>query len=531
MQPKALAFSHDARRKIGEGVDIIANAVKTTMGPRGRNVIIERGPGLSGRVTKDGVTVANNVSVADRYKNLGVELVKEASQKSNDLAGDGTTATCVLAQAIFNEANKKIVAGFDPTMLKRGIDKGVTAYVEKLKATAKKVEDLATLERVGTISANDQDLGKLIAGTMFELGAEGIVTVEQSETLETTVEKVNGMKLDAGYVSPYMLTNPERMECILEDAYILLTDRKVTMNPDVVPVLEAMVREGKRQLVIVAENVEGVALLTLVQNKLRGVITTLGIRAPGYGERRREYLEDLAAVTGATIITEETGMKLEDVKLEHLGTAKKVIANRMQTIFVEGGGTKEKIDERMAYLDKLLENTEEKWSKDRIRERRARIRGGVAVFKVGAATDSEMNEKKQRIEDAIYATKGALLEGFVPGGGVALALLSQEAPEGLDLTEEEQVGLEVLRRAMRAPLMQIAENAGANGAVVYGNCLAQGLGYNAATGNYEDLVAAGVIDPCLVVRCALQHASSAAGLLLTTECSIITDEQDEEDQQ
>lgn len=529
MQNKEIKFGDDLRKRISDGVDLISNAVKVTMGARGRNVMIGRGSGMAPRVTKDGVTVAKNVSVSDKWRGLGVEMVKEASQRTNDLAGDGTTATCVLAQAIYREAGRRIMGDSDPMAIYRGLNLALARCVEEIKKESVEVKDVDTLKSIGRISANDSELGDIIAETMFDLGPDGLVTVETAEDGETDVRRVDGMQLDGGIMSPYLVTNRERMECEIEDASVILFDGRISLNSDLVPALQRLAMENQRSIVIVAEDVTGGALATVVQNKLGGNLNITAIKAPGFGARRLDLLEDIAAVTGATVLSEQKGTKLADLTLDQVGKVRRVVANDRRTVFVEGGGSKESRDERVAQIEGLSGKAKRKWEKDELLERKARILGGIAVFRVAATTETELVEKKQRVEDAIFATKGALKEGYLPGGGYALASISNRLLElDMDMDSEERVGLEVLCAAMRTPLMQIASNAGKNGEVVYGQCMELGLGFNAASSMYVDMVEDRIIDPALVVRCSLENAVSAAGMLITTECAIVEEEKEKE---
>jgi chaperonin GroEL len=522
---KQILYTEDAREKIKKGVDKLANAVKVTLGPRGRNVVLDRGYG-SPLITKDGVTVAKDIELEDKFENVGADLVKEVASKTNDIAGDGTTTATVLAQAIYAEGVKNLAAGANPMLLKRGIDRGVEAVVKELTEKISKPVSGDAIEQVASISANDAEIGKQIAAIMKKVGKDGVITVEESQSFGIEEVVVEGLRFDKGYVSPYMITNPERMEAEYQDAHILITDRKISSIHDILPLLEKVAQQGRKEIVIVADDVDGEAMTTLVVNKLRGAFSALAVKAPGFGDRKKEMLKDLAVITGGRVISEEVGMKLEDAKLEDLGRARRVIATKEHTTIVEGAGTPEAVADRVALIRKELENTDSEFDKEKLRERLAKLSGGVGVLRVGAATETEMKEKKQRVEDAVQATKAAVEEGIVTGGGVAL-IRAAAALETLDLRAlpaDEAVGVSLLKRALEEPLRQIAVNAGADGAVVVAEVrkLSGSSGYNAATGEYCDLAAAGVIDPTKVTRYALQHAASIAGLLLTTEC-VVTD--------
>ncbi|MBI2473186.1 chaperonin GroEL [Candidatus Uhrbacteria bacterium] len=517
---KQISFNEDVRAALKRGVDKLANAVKVTLGPKGRNVILDRGFG-SPIVTKDGVTVAKEIELEDKFENLGAELVKEVASKTNDVAGDGTTTATVLAQALIAEGLRNVTAGTNPQVLRRGIEKGVELLVKEIKekiATPIKGEEI---EKVASISANDPEIGSMIAQAMNKVGENGVITVEESQSFGVDVEVVEGMQFDKGYVSAYMMTNADRMEAEYHDAHILITDRKVSSIQDILPILEKVATTGKKELVLICEDVDGEALTTLVVNKLRGAFSTLAIKAPGFGDRRKAMLQDIAILTGGKVISDEVGMKLEDVQLSDLGQARKVVSTKENTTIVEGRGDKAAIDERIKQIKTQLDQTDSDFEKEKMQERIAKLSGGVAVIRVGAATETEMKEKKHRIEDAVAATKAAVEEGIVPGGGVAL-IRAISALDQASLEGDERMGINILRRALEEPLRMIASNAGMDGSVVAEKVksLTGAMGYNAATNEYEDLVKAGVIDPAKVTRFALQNAASIAIMILTTECAI-----------
>ena len=520
--PKQIFYSDDARRKLVTGVNTLANAVKVTLGPKGRNVVLDKGFGAP-TITKDGVSVAKEIEVEDKFENAGVELVKEVASKTNDDVGDGTTTATVLAQSIVTEGLKNVTAGANPVALKRGIDKCVDAIVKELKENISKPVDENEIADVAAISANDKEIGKQIADAMKKVGKDGVITVEESPSFGMEIEVVQGMRFDKGYVSAYMVTNTERMEAEYNDAHVLITDKKITSIHDVLPLLEKVAQTGKKDLVIIAEEIEGEALATFVLNKLRGTFNVLGIKAPGFGDRRKEMLQDIAILTGGKVITEELGLKLDKTELEDLGRAHKVIATKENCTIVEGMGDKEAIKERVAQIKRAIEQTDSDFDREKLQERLAKLSGGVAIIKVGAATETEMKEVKHRIEDAVGATKAAVDEGVVPGGGVAL-IRAIKALDDLKLEAEEAVAVNIMRRAMEEPLRQIAFNAGVDGAVVAEEVKKKtgSHGYNAQTGKYEDLVKAGIIDPTKVTRSALLNAASIAGMFLTTE-AVITD--------
>jgi len=518
--PKQIAFNEDARAALKRGVDQLANAVKITLGPKGRNVILDRGYGAP-TVTKDGVTVAKEIELENKFENLGAELVKEVASKTNDVAGDGTTTATVLAQALIAEGLRNVSAGTNPQGLRRGIEKGVEAIVLEIKnkiATPIKGEEI---EKVASISANDAEIGALIAKAMEKVGNNGVITVEESQTFGVDVEVVEGMQFDKGYISAYMITNTERMEAEYQDAHILITDKKISSVQDILPVLEKVAQTGKKELVIIADDVDGEALATLVVNKIRGIFNTLAIKAPGFGDRRKAMLQDIAVLTGGKVISDEVGLKLENVTLAELGKARKIVANKEHTTLVEGHGEKQAIEERIKQLQAELNIATSDFEKEKLQERIAKLSGGVAVIKVGAATETEMKEKKHRIEDAVSATKAAVEEGIVPGGGVAL-IRSITALDGVSAVGDERIGLDILRRALEEPLRTIAQNAGKDGSVVAEKVRngTGAFGYNAQTDVYEDLVVAGVIDPAKVTRFALQNAASIAIMIITTEAAI-----------
>jgi chaperonin GroEL len=521
---KQIIFDEAARQSLKRGVDKLANTVKITLGPKGRNVVLDKGFGAP-TITKDGVTVAKEIELEDKFENIGAELVKEVASKTNDVAGDGTTTATLLAQIMIAEGVKNVTAGANPLAIKRGIEKGVEAVVRELKEKiSKPVSGGAEIEQVASISANDAEIGKIIAEAISEVGKDGVITVEESQSFGMSKEVVRGMRFDRGYIAPYMITNPERMEAVYDDVYILLTDKKISsVNQELLPILEKVATAGKKEIVIIADDVEGEALATLVVNKLRGTFSGLAIKAPGFGDRRKEMLQDIAVLTGAKVISEDVGLKLENASLDDLGRARKVIATKENTTIIEGAGDAEKVKNRVAQIRKELEMATSEYDKDKLKERLAKLAGGVGVIKVGAVTESEMKEKKYRIEDALNATKAAVEEGIVPGGGVAL-LRVINVLDRADVVGEEKVGLAILRRSLEEPLRQIAANGGKDGAVVVEEVKKHegNFGYNAASDRYEDLVAAGIIDPTKVTRYALQNAASIAAIFLTME-AVVTD--------
>ncbi|MBL8847326.1 MAG: chaperonin GroEL [Hyphomicrobium zavarzinii] len=522
MAAKDVKFSQDARERMLRGVDILANAVKVTLGPKGRNVVIEKSFGAP-RITKDGVTVAKEIELEDKFENMGAQMLREVASKTADLAGDGTTTATVLAQAIVKEGAKSVAAGANPMDLKRGIDLAVQAVVDELKAKAKKVTSNDEIAQVGTISANgDTEIGAKIAEAMKKVGNEGVITVEESKSLETELDVVEGMQFDRGYLSPYFITNADKMIAELDSPYILIHEKKLSGLQAMLPVLEAVVQTGK-PLLIIAEDVEGEALATLVVNKLRGGLKVAAVKAPGFGDRRKAMLEDIAILTGGTVISEDLGIKLETVTLDMLGRAKRVSIDKENTTIVDGSGKKADIEARVKQIKAQIEETSSDYDREKLQERLAKLAGGVAVIKVGGATEVEVKEKKDRVDDALHATRAAVEEGIVPGGGVAL-LRSIKAIDALKVEDEDQkVGVNIVRRALQAPARQIFQNAGEDGSVVVGKILENSkynFGFNAQSGEYVDLVSAGVIDPAKVVRCALQDAASVAGLLITTEAMV-----------
>jgi chaperonin GroEL len=525
--PKILEFEESARRRLERGVDALANTVKVTIGPKGRNVVIDKKFG-SPTITNDGVTIAREVELEDPYENLGAQLAKEVATKTNDVAGDGTTTATVLAQAMVHRGLKAVTAGAAPMSVKRGIDTAVEAVADQLLADARPVDEKSDIAAVAGISAQDGTIGTLIAEAFDKVGKDGVITVEESQTFGTELEFTEGMQFDKGYLSPYMVTDPERMEAVLEDAYVLLHQGKISTVADLLPLLEKVIQSGKA-LVIVAEDVEGEALATLVVNKIRGTFTGIAVKAPGFGDRRKAMLQDMAVLTGAQVVAPEVGLKLDQVGLEVLGTARRIVVTKDDTTIIDGGGETADIEARIAQIRLEIENTDSSWDREKLQERLAKLAGGVCVISVGAATEVELKERKHRIEDAISATRAAIEEGIVPGGGVAL-IHAAAALDKLELTGDELTGLKVVRGALVEPLRWIAENAGENGYVIVAKVTADesGAGYNAETGEYGDLVAQGVIDPVKVTRSALQNAASIAGMLLTTE-ALVVDKPEEPD--
>ncbi len=520
MAAKEIVFSQVARQAIATGMNLLANTVKVTLGPRGRNVIIEKSWG-SPTVTKDGVTVAKEIELQDKLANMGAQMVKEVASKTSDVAGDGTTTATVLAQSIYNEGARLVAAGHNPMDIKRGIDAAVIKIVEALKDQSKPTKGKTEIAQVGTISANGESvIGDILAEAMEKVGKEGVITVEEAKAMETTLEVVEGMQFDRGYLSPYFVTDAERMECVLEDCYILVHEKKISAMKDLLPVLEQTAKSG-RPLLIVAEEVDGEALATLVVNKLRGTLNVCSVKAPGFGDRRKEMLKDIAVLTGGQAITEDLGLKLESLTLKDLGRAKRVVVDKDNTTIIEGAGKKAEIEGRVKQIRTQVEDTTSDYDREKLQERLAKLVGGVAVIKVGAATESEMKEKKARVEDALHATRAAVEEGIVPGGGVAL-VRALEAIEKMKFDDDRQYGINIIRRAVEEPLRQIAQNAGVDGSIVVDKVKngKGAFGFNAATEEYEDLVKAGVIDPTKVVRAALQNAASVASLMLTTEALI-----------
>jgi len=520
MAAKLVKFAEEARSKVLKGVNVLADAVVVTLGPRGRNVVLEKSWGAP-NVTKDGVTVAKEVELPDKLENMGAQMVKEVASKTSDVAGDGTTTATVLARAIVNEGAKLVSAGHDPMSLKRGIDKAVEAVTAELKSISKSTKGKDEIAHVGTVSANgDRTIGEMIAEAMEKVGKEGVITVEEAKSLETELDVVEGMQFDRGYLSPYFVTDPDRMEASLEDAYLLIHEKKISTMKDLLPLLEQVARSSK-PLLIVAEDIEGEALATLVVNKIRGTLHVAAAKAPGFGDRRKAMLEDIAILTGGRVISEDLGMKLENVTLQDLGRAKRVVLDKDNTTIIDGAGKKGDIEGRIKQIRAQIEETTSDYDREKLQERLAKLVGGVAVVKVGAATEVEMKEKKARVEDALHATRAAVEEGIVPGGGVALVRAAAEL-DSVKTNDEEKFGVNIIRRAIQEPLRNIANNAGIEGAIVLDK-VRQGkgaFGYNAATEEYEDLLKAGIIDPTKVVRTALQNAASVASLLLTTEAMI-----------
>ena len=522
MAAKDVKFSRDAREGIQRGVDILANAVKVTLGPKGRNVVIDKSFGAP-RITKDGVTVAKEIELKDKFENMGAQMVREVASRTNDEAGDGTTTATVLAQAIVREGMKSVAAGMNPMDLKRGIDKAVALVIEQLKSTATPIKGSSEVAQVGTISANgEKEIGEMIANAMEKVGNEGVITVEEAKSLATELDVVEGMQFDRGYLSPYFVTDSEKMIADLEDPYILLFEKKLSSLQPMLPVLEAVV-QSNRPLLIIAEDVEGEALATLVVNKLRGGLKIAAVKAPGFGDRRKAMLEDIAVLTGGQVVSEDLGIKLENVTLDMLGTAKKVSITKDDTTIVDGAGEKEAIEGRVNQIRRQIEDTSSDYDKEKLQERLAKLAGGVAVIKVGGASEIEVKERKDRVDDALNATRAAVEEGIVPGGGIAL-LKATKALDGVTGDNEDQnQGIAIVARALQAPIRQIVENAGSEGSIVVGKVLENkdpNFGYNAQTGEYEDLVKSGVIDPVKVSRIALQDAASVASLLITTEAAI-----------
>jgi chaperonin GroEL len=520
MPAKTVRFAQEAREKILRGINVLADAVTVTLGPKGRNVVLEKSYGAP-TVTKDGVTVAKEIELEDRFENMGAQMVKEVASKTSDVAGDGTTTATVLARSIFTEGIKMVAAGHDPMSLKRGIDRAVAAVTGELKNLSKPTKDRREIAQVGTISANnDSTIGDIIAEAMEKVGKEGVITVEEAKGLETTLEVVEGMQFDRGYLSPYFVTDPERMEAKLEDAYVLIHEKKISSMKDLLPILESIAKTGKPSL-LVSEDIEGEALATLVVNKLRGTLSCVAVKAPGFGDRRKAMLEDIAILTGGKVIAEELGIKLENVTLQDLGRAKRIVVDKDNTTVIDGAGKKSEIEGRIKQIRAQIEETTSDYDREKLQERLAKLVGGVAVIRVGAATEIEMKEKKARVEDALHATRAAVEEGVVPGGGVAL-IRALSSLDHLRAGEDEKVGIGIIRKALEDPARWIATNAGWEGSVVVDKIRNNKgpFGFNAATEEFEDLMKAGIIDPTKVVRSALQNAASVAGLLLTTECMV-----------
>jgi chaperonin GroEL len=520
MAAKQLLFDEAARQKILRGVELLSRAVKVTLGPKGRNVVIDKKFG-SPTVTKDGVTVAKEVELPDPYENMGAQMVKEVASKTSDAAGDGTTTATVLAEAIYKEGLKNVTAGSNPVYLKRGIDKAVEAAVAELAKVSKKVSDREEIRQVATVSANwDTEIGNIIAEAMDKVGKDGTITVEEAKSIQTTLDVVEGMQFDKGYLSPYFTTNAESMEAVLEDAYVLIHEKKISSLQDLLPLLQTVAKSGK-PLLIIAEEVEGEALAALVVNKIRGTLNVCAVKAPGFGDRRKAILEDIAVLTGGRCLTEDLGIKLENVTITDLGRAKRIVVDKENTTIVEGSGKSSDIQGRVKQIRRQIDETTSDYDREKLQERLAKLAGGVAVINVGAATEAEMKEKKARVEDALHATRAAVEEGIVAGGGVAL-LRTAKVIDGLKLEGDEKIGSQIVRRAIEHPLKQLCANAGVDGGVVVKEVLGSNgsVGYNVATDKFEDLVKAGVVDPTKVTRTALQNAASIAGLLLTTECMI-----------
>ena len=520
MAAKIIEYDSQARVKLKKGLDTLAQAVKITLGPKGRNVVIDKKFGAP-TITKDGVTVAKEIELEDPFENMGAQMVKEVASKTSDIAGDGTTTATVLAQAIFAQGLKNVTAGSNPTALKRGIDEAVKVVIENLKSMSREVTGKTEIAQVGCISANnDNTIGELIADAMDKVGKDGVITVEEAKSIETTLEVVEGMQFDRGYVSPYFATDAETMEAILDDAAILIHDKKISAMKDLLPVLEKVAQTGK-PLLIIAEDIEGEALATLVVNKIRGTLKVAAVKAPGFGDRRKAMLEDIAILTGGRVISEETGFKLENATLDDLGSAKRITIDKDNTTIVEGAGSTDDIKGRVNQIRTQIDNTSSDYDREKLQERLAKLAGGVAVIKIGAATEVEMKEKKARVEDALHATRAAVEEGIVPGGGVAL-LRSIKALDKLKLEDDQQIGVDIIRRALEEPIRQIVNNAGLEGSVILNKVMSgkDAYGFNAQTEKYEDLLKAGVIDPTKVTRSALENASSVAGLLLMTDALI-----------
>ncbi len=528
MSAKEMKYDSKAREAMRIGVDTLADAVKVTLGPKGRNVILDKSFG-SPAITKDGVTVAKEIELEDKFENMGAQMVKEVASKTSDVAGDGTTTATLLAQAIYREGSKLVAAGSNPMAIKRGIERGVEAVVKELKSISKPTKDHKEIAQVGTISANnDATIGNIIAEAMEKVGKEGVITVEEAKSMETTLEVVEGMQFDRGYISPYFVTDPEKMEAVLSDPYILINEKKISNMKDLLPVLEQIAKMG-RPLLIIAEEVDGEALATMVVNKLRGTLSCAAVKAPGFGDRRKAMLEDIAVLTGGQMISEDLGIKLENVTLKDMGTAKRITIDKDNTTIVDGGGEKSALEGRVKQIRAQIDETTSDYDREKLQERLAKLIGGVAVINVGAATETEMKEKKARVEDALNATRAAVEEGIVPGGGIAL-LRCLPALNALKAEGEEALGVNIIRRAIEEPVRQIANNAGFEGSVVVEKVKAEkgAFGFNAETGAYEDLMKAGVIDPTKVTRFALQNAASVASLLLTTEAMVAEKPRDKE---
>ena len=523
---KQVLFNEEARRALGKGVDALANAVKVTLGPKGRNVVLDKKFGAP-TITNDGVTIAKDIELEDPFENMGAQLVKEVATKTNDIAGDGTTTATLLAQAMIHEGMRNVAAGANPMILKKGIDQAVKKLVEEIKSNSKKVEGKAAIAQVAAISSGDEEVGELIAEAMEKVGKDGVITVEESKSMDTNLSVVEGMQFDRGYISPYMVTDTDKMEAVLDNPYILITDRKISAIADILPILEKVVKQGK-ELMIIAEDLDGEALATLVVNKLRGTFKALAVKAPGFGDRRKAMLEDIAILTGGTVISEEVGRKLDSVEIEDLGQARQVRASKEETTIVDGSGDKAAIDARVEQIKKQVAETTSDFDKEKLQERLAKLAGGVAVIEIGAATEVEMKDKKLRIEDALNATRAAVEEGIVAGGGTTFVDILP-ALDALSAEGDVQTGINIVKRAIEEPVRQIANNAGLEGSVVVENVKksANGTGFNALTGEYVDMIGAGIVDPAKVTRSALQNAASIAAMVLTTE-TLVADKPEKE---
>ena len=523
---KQVLFNEEARRALGKGVDALANAVKVTLGPKGRNVVLDKKFGAP-TITNDGVTIAKDIELEDPFENMGAQLVKEVATKTNDIAGDGTTTATLLAQAMIHEGMRNVAAGANPMILKKGIDQAVKKLVDEIKSNSKKVEGKAAIAQVAAISSGDEEVGELIAEAMEKVGKDGVITVEESKSMDTNLSVVEGMQFDRGYISPYMVTDTDKMEAVLDNPYILITDRKISAIADILPILEKVVKQGK-ELMIIAEDLDGEALATLVVNKLRGTFKALAVKAPGFGDRRKAMLEDIAILTGGTVISEEVGRKLDSVEIEDLGQARQVRASKEETTIVDGSGDKAKIDARVEQIKKQVAETTSDFDKEKLQERLAKLAGGVAVIEIGAATEVEMKDKKLRIEDALNATRAAVEEGIVAGGGTTFVDILP-ALDALSAEGDVQTGINIVKRAIEEPVRQIANNAGLEGSVVVENVKksASGTGFNALTGEYVDMIGAGIVDPAKVTRSALQNAASIAAMVLTTE-TLVADKPEKE---
>lgn len=517
---KDIKFSQEARDALKAGANKVADAVKVTLGPKGRNVVLDRGFGAP-HITNDGVSIAKEIELEDKFENMGAQIIKEVAEKTGDAAGDGTTTAVVLSQSMINEGLKNVAAGANPLAIKHGIDKGVEAVVDQIQKNAKQVKGQDEVAQVATISAEDENVGKLIAEVMNMVGKDGVITVEESQTLGLEKEVVEGMQFDEGYISPYMMTDAARLEAIMEDPYILITDKKISNMNEILPIIEKIVQTGKKDMVIICEDLEGEALATLIVNKLKGSFNALAIKAPGFGDRRTEMLEDIAVLTGGTVVSEEKGIKLEKAEVAMLGKARKVVSTKDNSTIVEGKGKASIIKARIEQIKKQIENTESEFDKEKLAERSAKLAGGVGVIKVGAATESEMTYKKDKLDDALNATRAAVAEGIVPGGGAAL-INALKALDKIKVSDEEKIGIDILRKALEAPIRMIVENAGGEPSLVIDSISKSktSVGYDAKTGEYVDMVKAGIVDPAKVTRTALQNAASAAGMMLTTETAI-----------